>query len=391
MKIKTTKNIKFAICAILVILLSNTACVYAQSSSQGPKIGNTFSTTAIAGSSATWNNPANAKIADNTFSVNSADLPLQGNYTDYLIATNFSFTVPAGKQIDGIQVRVTRLEDSANAKDYRIRMIKGGVIGAVDRISAINWTSTNTTKVYGSSTDLWGDTWTVSDVNASNFGVAVAVQRSSNNAGTIAARIDNLRITVYYSDPAPPPLPVELTSFNAFMSGNKVSLTWQTASETNNGFFTLSRGTDPSLMEPIATINGNGNSVTMRLYSYIDMPEMINGNPYYYYQLTQTDLDGTAKVIGRKAVKAGIAANAISIYPNPFYDKLSIYADKSYSQTEMQITDMFGKTVYTDILKTDCQGEFEITLPEKLTPGIYYLHIDNGAEKIVKQIMKRKE
>src|SRR3954463_15028711 len=114
MKIKPTKNTKFAICIGLAILFNNAAFIYAQSSSQGPKIASSFSTAAIAGSSATWSNPGNAKIADNTFSVNSADLPLQGNYTDYLMATNFAFTVPAGKQIDGIQVRVTRMEDSTN-------------------------------------------------------------------------------------------------------------------------------------------------------------------------------------------------------------------------------------------------------------------------------------
>jgi len=387
------KKVRLAIYISLAVLVNNAAFVYGQSSSQGPKIGNTFSTAAIAGSSATWSNPANAKIADNNFSINSVDLPLQGNYTDYLIATNFSFTVPAGKQIDGIQVRVTRMEDSSNAKDYRIRMIKAGAIGAVDRISAINWTGTNTTKVYGSSTDLWGDTWTVSDVNAANFGVAVAVQRSSNSASPITARVDNLRITVYYSDPIPPPLPVELTSFNASMlTGNSVKLTWQTASETNNDFFTISRGTDPTTLQPVATIDGSGNSASIHEYSYTNTLSIINATvPYYYYQLSQTDLDGTTKVIASDAVRTGTVTGEVSVYPNPFYDKLSIYMNRSSLPTEIQIMDMFGKIVYTDTRENDCDGEMDISLPEKLDPGVYYLTIDNGIDKTVKRIMKSKK
>ncbi|HLG36347.1 MAG TPA: hypothetical protein VI757_15825, partial [Bacteroidia bacterium] len=83
MKTKSTANnlsksaSGFIACLLLIFAASN---LYAQSS-QGPKIGNTFTTVAIAGSSATWLNPVNARIADAVYSVNSADLPLQGNYT----------------------------------------------------------------------------------------------------------------------------------------------------------------------------------------------------------------------------------------------------------------------------------------------------------------------
>ena len=393
MKTKSTANnlsksaSGFIACLLLIFAASN---LYAQSS-QGPKIGNTFTTVAIAGSSATWLNPVNARIADAVYSVNSADLPLQGNYTNYIVATNYGFTIPAGNQIDGIQVRITRKEDNANAKDFRVRLVKGGVIGASDRISSFNWPSTNTTRVHGTSTDLWGDTWTIAEINAAGFGVAVAAQRSSNSATPIAARIDNLRITVYYSPP-PPPLPVELVSFSAAMNTNSVSLNWETASETNNDFFTLERGTDREAFSIIATIDGNGNSAVAQNYSYTDILETPSASvPFYFYQLSQTDFDGTTKVISQQAVKTQKEAGDISVFPNPFEDKLNIYTQKSATSSEIKLTDMFGKTIHSDTRPADCEGEFVINLPEKINPGIYYLSIENGQEKIVKRIMRSKE
>jgi len=46
---------------------------------------------------------------------------------------------------------------------------------------------------------LWGNTWTYSDINASDFGVALA----TSNAGLISKSvyIDHIRITVYYTSP----------------------------------------------------------------------------------------------------------------------------------------------------------------------------------------------
>jgi hypothetical protein len=376
---------------LYLLMLCTVTGLHAQSS-QGPRNGSTFTTVAIAGSSATWSNPSNAQTVNSVYSVNSANLPLTGNYTDYIVATNFGFTIPAGNQIDGIQVRITRLEDNANARDFRVRLVKGGVIGTTDLISGTNWPSTNTTRVHGTSTDLWGNTWTLSDINASNFGVAVAVQRSSNSATPIGARIDNIRVTVYYSTP-PPALPVELVAFNAAMNTNgTVSLNWETATETNNDFFTLERGTDPATFETIATINGNGNSAISLDYSYTDVIETPSATvPFYFYQLSQTDFDGTTKIIGQQAVKTQKEAGNVSVYPNPFESELNIYMESTVSSSHVMLTDVFGKTIYSEDFPSNCESEFTIKLPEKVNPGIYYLTVDNGKEKIVKRIMRSKE
>lgn len=89
-----------------------------------------------------------------------------------------------------------RKESGSNvAKDYRVRIIKGGSIGSTDKANASEWPTSDTYQSYGAFNDVWGETWSASDINDSGFGVAIAAL----GLGTGTAYIDHIRITVYYS------------------------------------------------------------------------------------------------------------------------------------------------------------------------------------------------
>jgi hypothetical protein len=60
--------------------------------------------------------------------------------------------------------------------DYSIRLVKGGTIVGSDYATASDWTTTENTVTYGGATDLWGTTWTASDINDSTFGVVLSCQ-----------------------------------------------------------------------------------------------------------------------------------------------------------------------------------------------------------------------
>jgi hypothetical protein len=88
------------------------------------------------------------------------------------------------------------------------------------------------------------------------------------------------------------PLPVELISFTATCNGSKNTLTWKTASETNNKGFEVEKSSDAQEWEPIGFVEGHGNSNTLLTYSFDDL------NPYFpttYYRLIQIDNDGNTK------------------------------------------------------------------------------------------------
>lgn len=85
------------------------------------------------------------------------------------------------------------------------------------------------------------------------------------------------------------PLPIELLYFKGMQEKNLVELSWATATETNNNYFTLFSSNDLTEIFYVDTIQGFGNSNSMIEYKYYDK------NPRKYYRLCQTDYDGTTE------------------------------------------------------------------------------------------------
>ena len=88
-------------------------------------------------------------------------------------ANNFNLQVPASAVIDGIEVGIEKRSSVGTVLDGRVRIVKGGVVGATDRSDGPSWPTADTAVTYGGSSDLWGETWTAADVNASGFGGAI--------------------------------------------------------------------------------------------------------------------------------------------------------------------------------------------------------------------------
>ncbi len=88
------------------------------------------------------------------------------------------------------------------------------------------------------------------------------------------------------------PLPVELTSFSATCADDKVIITWTTASEINNQYFTLEKSINAFTYQLLTTVDGNGNSNTTETYQFIDKPS----DGTVYYRLRQTDFDGNEQM-----------------------------------------------------------------------------------------------
>lgn len=81
--------------------------------------------------------------------------------------------------------------------DQDVLLLKGGSPVGTDKAGSANWTTSDTTITYGTSTDLWGTTLTPADVNASNFGVRLKVKNNSSTWSN-TAQVDYVNVTVYY-------------------------------------------------------------------------------------------------------------------------------------------------------------------------------------------------
>jgi hypothetical protein len=84
-------------------------------------------------------------------------------------------------------------------------------------------------------------------------------------------------------------LPIQLISFIAKKVNNNVLVSWKTATEINNDYFTIERSFDGQHFTPVTRLNGAGNSTQLITYSVEDK-DFVNG--LNYYKLIQTDYDG---------------------------------------------------------------------------------------------------
>lgn len=159
----------------------------------------------------TWTNPGNSTSSDNARAIATLD-DLQISH--YLKVTNFGFSIPSNASIKGVTVEIEKSAQTASRiKDSEVKIVKGGSIGTTNKADTTNfWSTTDGYAPYGGSSDLWGETWSPSDINSSNFGFVISAKKDEIAGAGIDARIDHARITVTYNNP---PVAVDDTATTA--------------------------------------------------------------------------------------------------------------------------------------------------------------------------------
>jgi len=219
---------------LLCILMIPCGLREARADIAGPNSPSAATADSSSGGSVTWTNPTNVYTNDNVLYATASGGG--GATTYYLNATGFGFSIPTGVTINGIVVEVDRKSSDSgpvkNIVDYRVRIVKGGNVGATTREdTSTKWPTSDAYATYGTQTDLWGDSWAGSDINNVNFGVAIAATLNGSQSRT--ASIDHIRITVYYTDTSPPtPNPMTFASAPANVSASQISMTATTGSDS---------------------------------------------------------------------------------------------------------------------------------------------------------------
>lgn len=174
-------------------------------------------------------------------------------------------------------------------------------------------------------------------------------------------------------------LPVELVLFEAVYKNEIVELSWSTASEMNNDFFTIERSSNLEDWTFIDQVKGVGNTTYTTNYSAIDKRPLTGVN---YYRLKQTDINGAFEYFNIRAVT--VDKFDIQIYPNPAINEITINADWDNIQ-EYAILDRLGKSVTSIIEVTSKQDPFKKVFDISALPkGVYYFHTNESNLKIIK-------
>jgi hypothetical protein len=239
----------------------------------------------------------------------------------------------------------------------------------------------------------------ITDVNSlritkANSIVGQAGTNSGNASAPLIARINltasdlNNNFYIGSVDDVGSPLPITLLSFNAKLEKNTFVLTWETASELDNDFFTIEKTLDNKNFEVVSKIQGAGTSKSKLRYSVVD------NNPYrgtFYYRLRQTDYDGTETSFNLlQVINTSDFSPNLSVYPNPVVNsEINIYLNGFESGTpiKMDITHINGVSIYQNQFKIEDLNEHLIVKISNLIPGVYVLNLSSINGNFNKRIL----
>ena len=177
------------------------------------------------------------------------------------------------------------------------------------------------------------------------------------------------------------PLPIQLLTFEAEPVGNTVLVSWTTASEINNDYFTIERSVDAVNYAPIGTVDGAGNSNTSRSYTYTDIQPMMGIS---YYRLRQTDFNGDFEVFDPAVVNFGSGlVQGAALFPNPAVEYAHVMINTAASgKGWVRVTDVTGRLIsnYQIVME---KGMTPFTLQtDDLAPGKYLVTVEAADGKV---------
>lgn len=355
------------------VLCAGASAAFSQSSSSSPSqaIG--------------WTDPENVFASDNNRA--TAGALAIWPWSPDLYATGFSFSVPSNHVIDGIEVAVQRRRVTGlgfgNIRDLVVQLTKNGTTPIGDnKAQNSNWPSSDAYAIYGGSTELWGETWTADDINSPTFGISISTEQTSGLWST--GEINHIRITVYHHLSV---TPITLSAFDAELTTSDfVQLTWSTASEINNDYFTIERSADGERYEAIGDIQGSGTTNVARSYSYEDRMPLAGRS---YYRLKQTDYDGTFTYSPVVAIDNDMQQiPVLTVFPNPSngaFVGIRVTGLTGATEIPVKIYAPAGRLVASFTLVNNGEATVEERwYPDTpLSPGIYIVRSGPLVEQLV--------
>jgi hypothetical protein len=177
-------------------------------------------------------------------------------------------------------------------------------------------------------------------------------------------------------------IPVELTGLAAQADGQAVTLTWQTATETNNAGFAVEQreesGPDAGRWREVAFVAGAGTTDAPQTYR-----RTLANVPYgaHAFRLRQVDFDGTATPSQEVEVTVELAdAYALAAYPNPLPGSAEGTLDvtvREAQRVEAALYDVLGRRVAVlfdgEVAASDTE---RLTLSARgLASGVYVVRV----------------
>lgn len=184
-------------------------------------------------------------------------------------------------------------------------------------------------------------------------------------------------------------LPVRLVSFTGKAKNTGNELNWTIADVKDVKSMELEYAENGTDYETINYTNLTNTDQAQKSYDYTHTASA----PVSYYRLKFTDLDGSMKYshIVRLQSVGQSATAAVSYYPNPFADNISISLSNVAAGTvHVQMLDLNGRVVKTAAYEaTAGSNSFAVNDLNQLVPGIYILQVQAGTEQFQYKVVKQ--
>ncbi|MFA6233211.1 MAG: T9SS type A sorting domain-containing protein, partial [Bacteroidota bacterium] len=188
-------------------------------------------------------------------------------------------------------------------------------------------------------------------------------------------------------------LPVELTSFSAYLKSGIVELRWNTATEKNNYGFEVERSVDGKNWSMISFVEGYGNSNSPKSYQLDNAVDGLSGT--VSYRLKQIDRDGTTEYSSTVMVKIA-EVSTVSItdaYPNPFNPTTTInFTLTETANVRLALYDVTGREVKTVLNNASLSAgvHAQTITADGLASGRYLVVLQTPAARSVYSVMLNK-
>ena len=187
------------------------------------------------------------------------------------------------------------------------------------------------------------------------------------------------------------PVPVNLVSLNANLSGNNVLVNWITASEQNSDRYVVERSIDGTIFAAVGTVKAAGNSNTYQSYLFTDAgAKALIATGTMYYRLAMYDRDGHMEYSKVVSVSNNNDVD-VSLFPNPFNNQLVLNINSNEAgNVTVAILDINGKQQYSSSIAVSKGSNTKVLEGfEGLSSGIYFARINSETSvKVIKLIKK---
>ncbi len=185
------------------------------------------------------------------------------------------------------------------------------------------------------------------------------------------------------------PLPVELTSFTASLTGSGATLRWKTATEADNYGFEVQRSIDRLHWTPIGFVAGHGTCNVPQFYSFND--PAAGSFASIAYRLKQIDRSGAVAYSAPVTVAPGAGALSLTNFPNPFNPATNIrFTLPESARVTLAVYNEIGQlmTRIYDNTPLDAGAQVVSFDGSKYASGSYFARLSiGGKDKVIRMVL----